>query len=119
MRTCGVDRERGGLVYRRKVFAMTQDINWTISRDDAKSISRIVKRTHKEHPDVFDTMGLTMDLTACHLNGCSLDLADLVKAESSDFIHDVDGISRHINRDTGELGACFLPRYARKAGVPA
>jgi len=54
---------------------------------------------------------VTMDLTACHLNGCRLDLDGLLTATPSDLIHDVAGIMRHINRQTGQLEDCFLPRY--------
>lgn len=64
----------------------------------------------------IDQLSLTMDLTACHANGCPLRLADLLAADDANFGHDVFGISRHINRDTGELGGHFLPRFARKAG---
>jgi hypothetical protein len=55
---------------------------------------------------------VTMDLTACHLNGCPLDLEGLLSAKPSDVIHDVAGIIRHINRQTGQLEDCFCPRYS-------
>ena len=54
---------------------------------------------------------VTMDLTACHLNGRRLDLEGLLTATPSDLIHDVAGIIRHIDRETGKLTGCFLPRY--------
>lgn len=53
-----------------------------------------------------------MDLTACHCNGCELDLDRLLLAPDPDFGHDVCGIRRHIDRRTGKLGGCFLPRCA-------
>ena len=42
-----------------------------------------------------------------------LDLQKLLDAPDGDFGHDVFGIRRHINRQTGELENCFLPRCAR------
>ncbi len=53
-----------------------------------------------------------MDIQACHTNGCCLKLVDLLKAVDGDFLHDVCGINRHIDRETGKLKDCFLPRYA-------
>ncbi len=53
-----------------------------------------------------------MDIQACHTNGCCLKLVDLLRAKDGDFLHDVCGINQHIDRDTGKLQDCFLPRYA-------
>lgn len=54
-----------------------------------------------------------MDITACHLNGCPLDLPGLADASIGDFNHDVMGIRKFINRETGKLEGDF-PRYALK-----
>ena len=62
----------------------------------------------------LDRMSASMDLTACHLNGCPLKLQALLDSEPGDFRHDVFGIFKHIDRATGELTRCFLPRYADK-----
>lgn len=55
---------------------------------------------------------LLMDVAACHSNGCSLKLQSLLDADDANFLHDVAGIVRHIDRTTGKLGDCFVPRYA-------
>ncbi len=89
-----------------------RDIDWTVTREEAEAIRDISRRAIVEHPNTFRMLTLTMDLTACHCNGCPLRLIELSDAKDGDFIHDVGGISRHINRDTGELGDCFVPRYA-------
>jgi len=60
---------------------------------------------------LVDFLGLTMDLLACH-NQCPLDLARLAGAPIGDFVHDVFGIRHHLDRRTGELRDCFLPRFA-------
>lgn len=57
-----------------------------------------------------------MDITACHLNGTPLRLEDLAEADQFNFLHDVTGINRHLNRETGELTGHFLPRFVRREG---
>ena len=91
---------------------LQEGIDWTVTREESDAITGIVRRAQREHPGLFSPQTLMMDLTACHRNGCPLKLGELASAEGGDFIHDVAGISRHIDRDTGELGDCFLPRYA-------
>jgi hypothetical protein len=59
----------------------------------------------------LETRDVLMDLEACHCNGCALDLKGLLGANDQDFIHDVLGIRRHINRRTGKLEDAFSPRY--------
>lgn len=39
-------------------------------------------------------------------------LNELLHADDSNFIHDVFGILRHINTETGELQDCFVPRFS-------
>lgn len=56
-----------------------------------------------------------MDVTACHANGCPLDLEKLLHADAFNFSHDVFGIARYINRNTGKLENCFVPRCALPA----
>lgn len=55
----------------------------------------------------------SMDLTACHVNACELDLEGLLAAEDGDLIHDVIGIIVHLDRRTGQLTNSFVPRYAK------
>ncbi len=57
-------------------------------------------------------MDFMMDVEAAHSNGCRLDLAKLAAFPDFDFVHDVFGIRRHINRENGQLEDCFLPRCA-------
>jgi predicted transcriptional regulator len=60
-----------------------------------------------------------MDVIEVHLNSCPLQLAALLQAPNFDFVHDVTGIRRHLNRQTGELQDCFLPRYAQHSPTPS
>lgn len=94
---------------------MIKQVNWNCTRSEVDRITKIMLRAASMIS--FEERGLTrldvsMDLTACHLNGCQLDLDGLLQAERFDFIHDVTGICHHIDRATGELRDCFCPRYA-------
>lgn len=57
-------------------------------------------------------MTLMMDLEACHSNDCKLKLQELLETDDFNFMHDINGIQHHIDRETGKLVNCFLPRYA-------
>lgn len=87
-------------------------ISFNVTIGEANLIRQIVDRALLLSP--FDKLSLNMDITACHCNCCSLDLKGLLNAPDSDFAHDVAGINRRIDYETGKLENCFLPRYARR-----
>lgn len=65
-------------------------------------------------------MSLMMDLTACHANGNPLRLDDLLATDDEfSFVHDVGGIRRHLNRDTGKLEDFFSPRFSKREAEAA
>lgn len=66
----------------------------------AKGAGRIVRKD------------LEMDLSATHAT-CPLNFAKLLGADDFNFAHDIGGIIRHLNRETGELGDFFHPRRAK------
>ena len=91
----------------------------TISFDTTPKDARLIKKI-AERADFlalagigvgFGNLEIVMDLTAVHANGCPLRLNDLLTAPEFDFVHDVAGIRRHLNRDTGQLEDFFQPRY--------
>lgn len=91
-------------------------INWTTTREDCELIGHIaaraalmVERVGVDYPKIE----LMMDLTATHANGCPLRLRDLLAADEMNFAHDIFGIRRHINRNTGKMEDSFVPRFAR------
>lgn len=55
-----------------------------------------------------------MDLMAADgVNGNPpIDFDRLLAADEFNFIHDVCGITRHLDRETGKLTGCFLPRFS-------
>lgn len=86
-------------------------INWKIDNQEASWIGEIVDRAERLGL-VADRMTSVMDITATHLNGCSLKLVDMLQGADLDFAHDFAGIARHVDRDTGQLTDCFVPRFA-------
>jgi hypothetical protein len=87
------------------------------SKDEARTIAKIAQRAvefAKRHGAEYDFMTADMDITACHVNSYPLKLNDLLAADDANFAHDVFGIRRHINRETGQLEDCFVPRYAEQ-----
>lgn len=79
------------------------------TREEMKLISSIKNRACKADKEI-EPINLDMDLTATHHNN-PLRLSELLNADSFNFCHDVYGIMQNINRDTGKLENCFLPRF--------
>lgn len=99
---------------------MTSQVSFKV-RDKAEAVvihkiairaSRMAVTAGYDYP----LMDISMDVTACHANGCLLRLEELLQAEDFDFAHDVFGIMAHLNRRTGRLEDCFLPRFADTRG---
>jgi len=91
-------------------------INFSVSKDEHVTIVEIADRAAsmaKARNFDYPRVEAMMDVTAAHANGCPLKLNDLLAAEPFDFAHDVFGIRRHINRKTGQIEDCFVPRFAR------
>lgn len=44
-----------------------------------------------------------------------IDFERLLAADEFNFLHDVCGIARHLDRETGKLQNFFIPRFARSA----
>lgn len=89
-------------------------MNFNTSHADFDLIIAITKRAEDmQLIQAPNRMTVTMNLIACHLNGCEIALDLLAVAKPLDFAHDVLGICRHIDTETGALLDCFSPRYAR------
>lgn len=98
---------------------MSKDINLNVRRDEAAIIGKIAQRAAKiakARRIKWKVLDFSMDVTACHANGCSLRLNDLLGADDFNFIHDVFGIRNHLNRETGRLEHHFLPRFRSVIG---
>lgn len=90
-------------------------IQWTATKSEARLIGAIAQRymefvkLARNRPTKMEIM---MDIEAVHCNGCPLDLDRLLKFPAFDFVRDVAGMHRHVDRDTGKLKDLFLPRCA-------
>ena len=94
-------------------------VSFEIEPQDRAVIDQIVDRADRfalsrdcgvSDGEGVDRLSLTMDLVACHANGMPLRLADLLATDDFNFVHDVWGIQRHIDRNTGRFET-FLPRF--------
>lgn len=91
-------------------------IDWKVTKGDNKLICEIVDRAAamaRRHGLDYHQRDILMDLTACHLNAYKLRLKDLRDTDDvMSFSHDIYGIRQHLNRETGKLEDCFVPRFA-------
>jgi len=58
-----------------------------------------------------------MDLCAVHFR-MPLDFERLAEAPDFEVAHDVGGIYRYLDRRTGELTDCFVPRFLKREPGP-
>lgn len=102
---------------------MSDQVSFDISQIDTARVSIIVDRAAevfaKFSSKKYDRLSARMDLIACHANGCPMDFEGLSKADDTNIAHDVFGIARHLDRETGKLTGHFLPRFAMKQAEAA
>jgi hypothetical protein len=79
------------------------------THEEAELIRNIVSRA-QELGMTNDRLGSIMDIDACNSNGTPLNLKQFLAFDDFNFAHDFIGIQNHIDRRTGELQHCFLPR---------
>ena len=87
-----------------------------ISTTEFYCIDAIVKRAQFWFPD-RDYRDIKMDIVVTQLI-CPLRLTELLEADDTNFVHDVAGIERHLNRRTFKMEDCFVPRFADVEPVP-
>jgi len=86
-------------------------IDWkSISKADLDLALECALRAHGLFPETSINV-YWMDISAAHINS-PLRLRDLLESDEFNFIHDVLGINKHINRKTGRMNDCFFPRYS-------
>jgi len=90
-------------------------INWSRNKATIEVEAAIARRALNAAAKLdirYSQMDAVMDIDACHSNGNPLKLRELLEADDSNFAHDVFGIRAHIDRSTGKLNDCFIPRYS-------
>lgn len=86
------------------------------NENDQMLVTQIVGRWRelvaKSTGEIPETLSIRMDITAANgVNGNPpLDLGRLMGFDDFNFAHDMAGIERHINRETGKIEGWFLPR---------
>ena len=86
----------------------------TFSREKFEVQEQIAQRAAKMAAKAgvpYTVTDALMDIGATHAT-CPLRLEEFRDADDFNFSHDVFGIRRHLNRQTGRLENCFLPRFA-------
>lgn len=99
---------------------MANQVSFEVPREAEPFIEEIVARAEgiaATNRQDFDRLSCRMDLCACHANGNPLDFQRLAAADDFNLIHDVWGIAKHTNRETGELEGFFSPRFSQR--IPA
>jgi len=90
-------------------------VNFNTTKTESELIMRIVDRAITDFSEYFsieEMLDRVMDLAACHCNGTALDLEKLLGADDFNFIHDLGGIRKNMDRNTGKLKNFFVPRCA-------
>lgn len=85
------------------------------TREDSETVRRIVERAagrFERFGVKLDRLSLHMDLSAVHAER-PLNLDAMLAGSDLDFSHDICGIMKHMDRKTGSLRDCFVPRFAR------
>ncbi len=94
-------------------------VSFEVTKDERKLIEKIAERADKDlfgHAHgVQSRLDTEMDLSAVIAQGVPMRLQELLDADAFNFAHDIGGIYRHLDRSTGKLGGCFLPRFALTA----
>lgn len=83
-----------------------------ITREEKLTVFDIVKRADNDGILAVSRLTLSMDIENVHKE-TPLKLKELLHADTENFTHDIVGIQNNINRETGKLENCFLPRYAQ------
>jgi hypothetical protein len=84
-----------------------------MSKDEWDAADVILERAEAMNINCHrEKLGLLMDLSTA-TEKHALDIIALSKCGGDDFTHDILGIQKHLNRETGELEDCFIPRFTK------
>jgi hypothetical protein len=97
------------------------NVSFKIGPRDRALVDRIVERAKAEGMifEGYSEQTCSMDLVATNANGCGMAFRRLLAADGFTFCHDIAGIARHMNRETGKLSNWFRPRCARRHSAGA
>ena len=81
-------------------------------KETIEIIGQIADRAVTIDPS-YDKTTVMMDLLVIYETGVKMRWDELLNAPLFDFMHDINGINQHLNRNTYKLEDCFWPRYAK------
>lgn len=89
----------------------------TLTEEEMSLVLRIADRAvtlYAKNGQEVPKLHVVMDITAAHMIQ-PLRLEDLAEATDFDFMHDVSGIDRHLDRRANPVSfsGFFLPRFSR------
>ena len=87
------------------------EVSFDVTSTELRLIRKIIDRAQVTGAE--GRTSLCMDLSACHANGNPLDFKKLLEADNFNFLHDVYGIVKNMDRSTGKLRNCFVPRSSK------
>jgi hypothetical protein len=93
----------------------TKQISFAVTKKESEIIDHIADRARtlaRAMGEDYPLIDARMDICATHANGNRLRLAELLAADQTNFGHDVFGIRRYLNRETGQLFGHFVPRFS-------
>lgn len=95
-------------------YVVLMDAFENVSKGDHNTIKKIVTRAWDEDAvrnAYSKTIDLFMDLMVTHYYH-PIRLQHLLESSDFNFLHDVLGIAKHLDRKTGMLKDCFSPRFS-------
>lgn len=69
---------------------------------------------YAKHDVRVERLDTFLDVAAVHQKIQPLRLDDLLTADDLNFIHDITGINRHLDRDNYRLNDGFSPRFSQR-----
>ncbi len=82
--------------------------------DLVAQIADRVERKRNQDDHEFDRMRLMIDIISAVEADPKINLKTLLSFPDGSFFHDVAGIQKHIDRETGKMTDCFVPRCTRE-----
>lgn len=86
-------------------------VEFKTTKQEDEIIVKIIERAEGLGVE-YDRLSLWMDISAVH-SKYPIRLQEWLEADNFNFLNDVFGIIKHLNRQTGELEEFFLPRFAK------
>jgi hypothetical protein len=96
-------------------------VNFESTDEELALIEKIVERAEnvgyvrgrKSRSHWYTKTTMTLDLLAANANGNPMDFERMLATDDLNFLHDVAGIARHMNRETGKFNDFFSPRFTK------